>query len=158
MFWLPSVWVWFCTELKLLHISVCHQWLITYTHHCSNAAVYVMCAIYNRILQGENTNINMRITVYCSGILLLCVATTAVAQPSPVLHFSLMVSDDLSLNTTSVLPAVEQEVQSINSDTSILPGYNLQYNIHRLHEVWSAVFRMKHHILCTSCYTSIHTV
>ena len=97
----------------------------------------------------------MRITVFCSGVLLLCVATTAVAQPSPVLHFSLMVSDGLSLNTTSVLPAVEQEVQSINSDISILPGYNLQYNIHRLHEVWSAVFREKH-ILCTSCYTSIH--
>ena len=95
-------------------------------------------------------------TMFYSVVLLLCLATTFVAQSSPVLHFSLMVSDGLSLNTTRVLPAVEQEVQSINSDTSILPGYNLQYNIHRLHEVWSAVFREKHHILCTSCYTSIH--
>ena len=85
--------------------------------------------------------------MFCSGVLLLCVATTSVAQPSPVLHFSLMVSDGLSLNTTSVLPAVEQEVQSINSDISILPGYNLQCNIHRLHEVRSAVFRVKHHIM-----------
>ena len=83
--------------------------------------------------------------MFYSGVLLLCVAITSVAQTSPVLHFSLMVSDGLSLNTTSVLPAVEQEVQSINSDTSILPVYNLQCNIHRLHEVWSAVFRKKLH-------------
>ena len=157
MFWLPSVWVWFCTELKLLHTSVCHQWLVTDTYHCSNAAVYVMWAIYiiEHCRGKTQTSTIMRITMFCSGVLLLCVATTAVAQPSPVLHFSLMVSDDLSLNTTSVLPAVEQEVQSINSDISILPGYSLQYNIHRLHEVRSAVFRDI--ILCTSCYISIHT-
>ena len=67
--------------------------------------------------------------------------------------FLLGFSDGLSLNTTRVLPAVEQEVQSINSDTSILPGYNLQYNIHRLHEVSNVSIREIHHTLLSLLHT-----
>ena len=99
-----------------------------------------ICIVYKRdvvsIVMSSNQVILM--AKFCSVVQLLAVVTCHLAhvQSSPVLYFSIMVSDGLiSLNTTSVLPAVEQEVQSINSDTCTLPGYNLQYNIYRLHEV-----------------------
>ena len=68
-------------------------------------------------------------------VLTLCLVTCRVAQPSKVIWFSVMVSEGLDLNTSSVLPAVEQEVTAVNSNTSILSGYKLQYTIHRHSEV-----------------------
>ena len=71
----------------------------------------------------------------CCASLVLYLVICAVAQPSKVIWFSLMVSDGYYLNTSSVLSAVEQEVTTINNNTSILPGYKLQYTIHRHSEV-----------------------
>ena len=67
--------------------------------------------------------------------LILCLVTCRAAQPSKVIRFSLMVSEGFDLNTSSALPAVEQEVAAVNSNTSILSGYKLQYTIHRHSEV-----------------------
>ena len=43
------------------------------------------------------------------------------------LYFSLMVSSAAGLNTSGVVPAVDQALQDINSDSAILPGYSLHY-------------------------------
>ena len=59
------------------------------------------------------------------------------------LYFSLMVSGAAGLNTSAVVPAVDQELHDINSDPTILAGYILHYTgvletkvcITQLHEV-----------------------
>ena len=86
-------------------------------------------AIYN-LFWSTTTKIKM----FCCASLILYLITCPIAQSSKDIWFSLMVSEGLDLNTSRVLPAVEQEITAINNST-ILPGYKLQYTTHRHSEV-----------------------
>lgn len=44
------------------------------------------------------------------------------------LYFSLLVSSAATLNTSGVVSAVEQALGMIHNDTTMLPGYSLQYS------------------------------
>ena len=48
------------------------------------------------------------------------------ATDQPV-YFSLIVSSAPTINTSGIVSAVDQVLELINSDTTILPGYCLQY-------------------------------
>ena len=49
-------------------------------------------------------------------------------SPDANIYFSLMVSSAPTLDTTGVVPAVNKVLDAINSDSTILPGYRLQYS------------------------------
>ena len=51
---------------------------------------------------------------------------TSSATDQPV-YFSLIVSSTPTINTSGIVSAVDQVLELINSDTTILPGYCLQY-------------------------------
>ena len=53
---------------------------------------------------------------------------TSDATDQPVaVYFSLIVSNDPTINTSGIVSAVDQVLELINSNTTILPGYCLQY-------------------------------
>ena len=62
---------------------------------------------------------------------LLCIATVVHAiNGEPVvesLYFALMVSSAPSLNTSGVLSAVDQALEVVHNDTTLLSGYRLQH-------------------------------
>lgn len=70
----------------------------------------------------------VEVAAFLATLSLSCLVTvgTAADGDQPV-YFSLMVSSAPTLDTTRVVPAVDQALQFINSDTAILPGYNLLY-------------------------------
>ena len=43
-------------------------------------------------------------------------------------YFSLIVSSVPTINTSGIVSAVDQTLELVNSDITILPGYYLQYN------------------------------
>ena len=51
---------------------------------------------------------------------------TSSATDQPV-YFSLFVSSAPTINTSEIVSAVDQVLELINSNTTILPGYCLQY-------------------------------
>ena len=51
---------------------------------------------------------------------------TSSATDQPV-NFSLIVSSAPTINTSGIVSAIDQVLERINSDTTILPGYCLQY-------------------------------
>ena len=65
-----------------------------------------------------------------SALVIFLVNIIANAEITPSdrrLYFSLMLSSAAGLNTSGVVPAVEKELQVINIDPTILPGYSLHY-------------------------------
>ena len=52
---------------------------------------------------------------------------TSSATDQPRLHFSLIVSSTPTINISGIVSAVDQALELINSNTTILPGYCLQY-------------------------------
>ena len=63
-------------------------------------------------------------------LLAVCAANGGtVAEEDPTsIYFSLMVSSAPALDITGVVSAVDQVLDAINSDSTILPGYRLQYS------------------------------
>ena len=55
-------------------------------------------------------------------------STSAAAGADQPLYFSLVVSSDLTLNTSGIVTAVDETLELIRNDTTILPGYSLQYS------------------------------
>ena len=51
-----------------------------------------------------------------------------VGEEKSNIYFSLMVSSAPTLDTTGVVPAVNKVLDAINSDSTILPGYRLEYS------------------------------
>ena len=61
-------------------------------------------------------------------ILLLALSlNTGSATDQPGLYFSLVVSSTPTMNMSGIVSAVDHALELINSDTTILPGYSLQY-------------------------------
>ena len=61
-------------------------------------------------------------------ILLLALSlNTGSATDQPGLYFSLVVSSTPTMNMSGIVSAVDHTLELINSDTTILSGYNLQY-------------------------------
>ena len=98
---------------------------------------------------------------FCSVVQLLALVDLVHEQSPPVFHFSLRVFWWSQLEHYQSLASSGTEVQSINSDTSILPGYILQYNIHiqlqynilRPHEVSDVMIREIHYTLLSLLHT-----
>ena len=64
-------------------------------------------------------------------LLLLVSVTHAVANntSTTTLNFLLMIAGGSS-NSSAVVPAVDQTLEEINRNTSILPGHSLEYVLH----------------------------
>ena len=69
------------------------------------------------------------VTAFVTILVVTCLVIVAAAddRDQPV-HFSLMVSSASTLDTSGVVSAVNQTLELINNDTTILSGYNLQYS------------------------------
>ena len=52
---------------------------------------------------------------------------TSSAADQPGLYFSLIVSSTTTINMSGIVSAVDQALELINNNTTILPGYSLQY-------------------------------
>ena len=71
------------------------------------------------------TNIREFVSLISLCILLVC--SHASPSSATTLKFLLMVANDSSPDSSAVVPAVEQTLEEINKDTSILPGHHLDY-------------------------------
>ena len=96
---------------------------------------------------------------FCSVVQLLALVYLVHEQSPPVFHFSLRVFWWSQLEHYQSLASSGTEVQSINSDTSILPGYILQYNIHSLdlmkyQMLWSERYIIHYCHCCIPFYSS----
>ena len=56
-----------------------------------------------------------------------CLILVSAADGDQSVYFSLVVSSAPTLDTSQVVSSVDRAVQLINSDVTVLPGYNLQY-------------------------------
>ena len=57
------------------------------------------------------------------------IVSTGASQELMPLRFSLMVSNSSDFDTLGVVPAVDKVLDIITNDSSILPGYKLQYEL-----------------------------
>ena len=80
-------------------------------------------------------------------LLLASVLTTTTTAPArataadrDAVYFSLVVSSSPTLNTSGVVGAVDEALELIENDTTILPGYTLQYS-----QVLDAQVRLVNH-------------
>ena len=64
---------------------------------------------------------------------------TSSSQGYVPLNFSLVVSNVAAFNTLGVVPAIDDVLDIINNDSSILPGYKLQYELLQ-HQVGYVVY------------------
>ena len=65
------------------------------------------------------------VSLFSFGVLLVC--SHASSNSTSTLKFLLMVASDSSPDSSAVVPAVEQTLEEINENTSILPGHHLEY-------------------------------
>lgn len=76
-------------------------------------------------------------------LIALRLAGTSSATDEPGLYFSLIVSSTPTFNTSGIVSAVDQALELINSNTTILPGYCLQYTQELDTQVSTAVSKVK---------------
>ena len=71
----------------------------------------------------------LRVTAFVATLVVTCLVIVAAAgdRDQPV-YFSLMVSSAPTLDTSGVVSAVDQTLELINNDTTILSGYDLKYS------------------------------
>ena len=73
----------------------------------------------------------LRVTAYLTALTVSCLVAlefVAAADGDQPVYFSLMVSSAPALDTSGVVSSVDQALQLINNDTTVLPGHNLQYS------------------------------
>ena len=59
--------------------------------------------------------------------LLIALSLCTSSDTDQPVYFSLIVSSTPTINTSGIVSAVDQVLELINSDTTILPGYCLKY-------------------------------
>lgn len=60
-------------------------------------------------------------------VLLLAAAVSCANSERTPLHFLYIYADSSSYNSTGAIPAVDIALENINGDSSLLPGYTLNY-------------------------------
>ena len=71
----------------------------------------------------------LKVTAFLATVIVSClVAIVAAADDDQPVYFSLMVSSAPALDTSRLVSSVDQALQLIDNDTTVLPGYNLQYS------------------------------
>lgn len=72
----------------------------------------------------------LKVAAFLATVLIVsCLVTiVAAADDDQPVYFSLMVSSAPALNTSRLVSSVDQALQLIDNDTTVLPGYNLQYS------------------------------
>ena len=80
------------------------------------------------LLQAMKFSRKLGITAFLAILTVSCLTSVSAATngDQPV-YFSLVVSSAPTLDTSRVVSSVDQALQLINSDVTVLPGYNLQY-------------------------------
>ena len=94
-------------------------------------------------------------------IIVSCLTLVSAADGDQPVYFSLIVSSAPILDTSQVVSSVDRALQLINSDVTILPGYNLQYPqvldsqvINRLKTLIYYYGACHFHINFSCCYAS----
>ena len=65
------------------------------------------------------------LSLFIASLILGVYISNATDKPA---YFSLIVSSVPTINTSGIVSAVDQALELVNSDITILPGYYLQYN------------------------------
>ena len=69
----------------------------------------------------------MDLTRLLVSLVVAALSTSVKGDHDPSVYFGLMVSSAATLNTSGVVSAVDQALETVNSDSTILPGVRLQY-------------------------------
>ena len=71
----------------------------------------------------------LKVAAFLATVIVSCLVTiVAAADDDQPVYFSLMVSSAPALDTSRLVSSVDQALQLIDNDTTVLPGYNLQYS------------------------------
>ena len=78
------------------------------------------------------------VSLFSFGVLLVC--SQASSNSSTTLKFLLMMASNSSPDSLAVVSAVNQTLEEINGDNSILPGHHMEYMLSDTSQVFVQLF------------------
>ena len=79
------------------------------------------------LLQAMKYSRKLGITAFLAILTVSCLTLVSAADGDQPVYVSLVVSSAPTLDTSKIVSSVDQALQLINSDVTVLSGYNLQY-------------------------------